>query len=538
MKVISVLLALLLFAGTLTACTQTTEPEIVEEPSAPIGTLETGETTEPETVEEPFAPIETLETEETTEPETAYFTEIIPIKRPFEPVPGNVVMLSRSFQNTLIFTESTIWKTIDYWLFLPEYDGDVWQFTEPTRMMDSAVATDDIERVIENTHILTTDQTLYFLDFERGETVRQVENVTSTYHRHFGTMLNPLRYVRTADGSAWRVDAAEVQRLPDDVELFDGMPREETIPDAMLDLWFGAVRETSGDFVLTEDDVLWRFRFWRGDDEKPEIIMENVQSMMGGIITTYNELWALPRDNDEPHFIMENVQFSYGAIAITLDNEIWSVAHWWEDGEPFFIMENVKSVQNRFGFITEDDTLWWLPSWGNILQEYQPPVRVMENVLRTWWNWSGSEYILTLDGSLWLFDYKENYLVQIFQADVNLANAMERIAGVWDWPNRAGNEIYVNADGTWHHAPGDHGVRGRVELTHDGRTLFVEFIATEGQGPGIEGSRDSGTDNYDWVPHPDPIAGSFSGMYLIDYDRLIILSRWDDSEFEMKRSIL
>ena len=390
-KITSILLTLLLLTGALAACTQTSE--------------------------ELSIPTETPQSEETTEPETVSFPDPIPINRPFEPIPGNVVMLSCTFQNTLIFTEDAIWKMSDSWTFSEEHNGDVWQLTEPARMMDGVVATDNIERVIENTHILTTDQTLYFLDFEHGEVVRQLEDVTSIYHWHVGTLYNPLRYVRTADGSAWRVDTAEVQRLPDDVELFDGMPRGDTIPDALLDKWFDDVREVASEFVLTEDNILWMFRHWWEDDAEPTVVREDVRSLMGGILTTDNVLWTLPWDSDESHFVMEHVRFSDGALAITLDNELWSVAHWWKDGKPFFIMEDVMSVQDRFGFITTDDTLWWLPGWGIVVQEYQPPVRVMENVLRTWWNWSGSEFITTRDGSLWLFNYEDYTLVQIFQAE-------------------------------------------------------------------------------------------------------------------------
>ena len=120
--------------------------------------------------------------------------------------------------------------------------------------------------------------------------------------------------------------------------------------------------------------------------------------------------------------------------------------------------------------------------------------------------------------------------------EVNVAIAMESIAGVWNWPNQAGNAIFINADGTWYHEPGDHSVRGTVELTQDGRKIILEFVATEGHGPGIEGSRNPETNVHAWIPHPNPSAGSFSGTYLIDYDRLVILSRWDDSEVEMERN--
>ena len=120
--------------------------------------------------------------------------------------------------------------------------------------------------------------------------------------------------------------------------------------------------------------------------------------------------------------------------------------------------------------------------------------------------------------------------------EVNFAIAVESIAGVWDWPNRAGNAIFVNANGTWYNSPSDHSVRGKIELTQDGRNFVVEFVAADGFGPGIVESRNPVTNGYYWIPHPNPSAGSFSGIYLIDYDRLIILSRWDDSEFEMERS--
>ena len=412
-KILSVLLVVLLSVGALAACAQVSESGSAGEPYVPAEVVEPDEASQPEQ--------ETPKSEETTEPEPDYSPDFIPIIRPFKPKRGNVVMLSRSFQNTLIFTEDAIWKILDYWTFSEEHNGDVWQLTEPTRMMDSVVATDNIERVIGNTHILTTDQTLYFLDFERGETVRQVENVTSTYHFHFGTLYNPLRYVRAADGSAWRVDSAEAQRLPDDIELFDGMPREDSILDIVsADKWFDYnVRTSSGLFVVTEDNVLWEFDSW-ATDAVPSIIKEDVQVLHWGfIITTDNVLWQLPLwDDREAGFqkIMENVRLFDNWLIITTDNDLWGFRPWNGSG-PFKIMDNVQSIQSFFGFITMDDTLWWLPGW-RMFEEYQEPVRVMENALRTWWNWSESEYILTTDGSLWLFIYGDDDFdfVQIFQA--------------------------------------------------------------------------------------------------------------------------
>ena len=396
-NILSLALVLLLMVGALAACTETPASEV----------------TPPHTEEETPAPAET----EASKPKSTASDVVafIPIHTPFEPLVGNVTMLSRSFQNTLIFTEDAIWKISDSWIFSEEHDGDVWQLTESARMMDSVVAAaGKIERVIENTHILTTDQTLYFLDFELGETVRQAENVTSTYHWHVGTLYNPLRYVRTADGIAWRVDEAERERLPDDVELIDGMPREETIPDALLEQWFDEVRDATFELVLTEDNVLWRFLWWE-DDARPEIVMENVRAIEGWIITTDNELWGIPWDGGEPYFIIGNVKTVDSGLILTLDNELWGFPFWTENEPPVKIMESVKSIQDSFGFITMDDTLWWLRG-QTVTQAFEAPIPVMENVLRTWWNWHGSEYIITLNGSLWLFDYEENFLVQIFQA--------------------------------------------------------------------------------------------------------------------------
>ena len=325
----------------------------------------------------------------------------ISIKTPFAPKPGNVIRISHSFRETLFFTKDSIWKTFN-----------AWSLTEPVRMMDTI---ENIDRVIENTHILTTAQTLYFLDFDYGQVVKQLENISSLYHWHIGTGSNPLRYAQTTDGSKWRVDTAEPIRLPDDTVLECIKPREESISSDILDLWFDEVRDVVSGLVLTENNMLWWFRRLGHDDDIPVKIMENVLSIRGGIITLDNELWILSWETDtpQPYFIMENVKSIENGLIITLNNELWGYNP--RGSEPFLIMNDVKSVQGFFGFIAFDDTLWWLPDWFRLGREHQNPVKIKENVLRTWWNWFGSEYIITIDGSLWLFNYEDLYFVQIFQ---------------------------------------------------------------------------------------------------------------------------
>ena len=348
------------------------------------------------------------------EPLTTY----IPIKIPFAPLAGNVVRISHTYFATLIFTDDAIWKIENVWEFSEELSAYVRQFLKPARMMDTI---DNIERVIENTHLLTTDNTLYFLDFTGGEAVKQLENVVSTYHFHVGTVLNPLRYVRTADGASWRVDEALPIRLSDDYIVRCGRPLgcDGTILDIVsADLWFDSVRDAWSLHVLAEDNILWVFDSF-AYDAVPTKIMADVQTLQRSFfITIDNVLWLLPPwYNKEASLnkVMENVRLVNNGLIITTDNELWGYRPW-RDDEPFKIMENVQSVQYPFGFITLDNTLWWLPDWGRSGEEYQEPIRIKENVLRTWWNWSESEYIKTTDGSLWLFNYQDNYLVQVFQA--------------------------------------------------------------------------------------------------------------------------
>ena len=404
-----------LLLGVLAAC-QTAGPEMVT-PPAP------SETSVPETVTPPAPPTpQETRTPEESPPVEEIETPIdvsaiidIPIHRPFEPSEGNVLIISHSFFNTLFLTDCSIWK-------IPDREN----FSEPKRMMDTV---DSIQRVIaDNTHIITTDGTLYFLDFDNGEAVRQLENVTSFYHFHFGTARNPLRYVRTADGAAWRVDQAQPIRLPDDYVVRCSRPFEEEIFDVIYNQWFDYVRNTAGSWVLTEDNALWRFDSWQYD-AVPTKIAEDIQTLYHGfVITTDNVLWRLPPWDDEEaglNKIMENVESISGSLIITRDNELWGYRRWygWQDEEPFKIMANVQSVQPPsssppFGFIAMDNTLWWLPNWIWPNQGLHEPIPVKDNVLRTWRNWLWSQYIMTTDGSLWLFNYEGeyNYFVQVFQA--------------------------------------------------------------------------------------------------------------------------
>ena len=123
--------------------------------------------------------------------------------------------------------------------------------------------------------------------------------------------------------------------------------------------------------------------------------------------------------------------------------------------------------------------------------------------------------------------------------------AVESIAGVWDWPSGGGNPIFVNTDGTWNHTLGDTDIRGKVELAQDSGNYAVEFVALEWFGAGaiydsygnLTGKGfDPETNEYIWVCVPEEHNPWFFGTYSIDYDRLIILSPWNDTEFEMERS--
>ena len=333
----------------------------------------------------------------------------ISIERPFEPIPGNVIFLSHYFWNTLIFTDCSIWKmanAIDY-------------FSEPVRAMDTV---DNIEMVIENTHVITSDKTLYYLDFENGEMVKQLENLVSIYRNHIGTAANPLQYARTADGTSWRVDTAQPEKLPDDYNVRNIAPQGSYGFNALKNLRFDEIRKMfQYSFILTEDNILWRSGY-SGNGTRLEKIKEDVLTFTpftpSFIVTLDNVLWRFPSSGEEAGFtkVMENVRAVEGRFFITTDNELWG---FWspEATRPFKIMEDVYSIQIQsfLGFVTMDDTLWWLSGWGREGAEYQRLIQVKENVSHTWWNWGHSEYIITTDRSLWLINYEYNYLVQIFQ---------------------------------------------------------------------------------------------------------------------------
>ena len=123
--------------------------------------------------------------------------------------------------------------------------------------------------------------------------------------------------------------------------------------------------------------------------------------------------------------------------------------------------------------------------------------------------------------------------------------AVESIAGVWGWPDGGGNPIFVNADGSWYHTLGDTDIRGKVQFTQDSGSYAVEFVALQWLGAGAiydsygnltgEGF-DPETNEYIWACVTEEHNPWFFGIYSIDDDRLIILSPWNDSEFEMERS--
>ena len=136
---------------------------------------------------------------------------------------------------------------------------------------------------------------------------------------------------------------------------------------------------------------------------------------------------------------------------------------------------------------------------------------------------------------------------------IDAVTAMESLAGVWWWPESGPNPIYVYADGTWLHNSGDIGIRGTVQFTQAGESYFVEFIVTEGRGPGAIGGYvwnrkasenwepdDDWEPNYDWMPahywmtdYPQYVAW-FSGTYNVVYDRLIFSVSHDDLVFEIE----
>jgi len=71
---------------------------------------------------------------------------------------------------------------------------------------------------------------------------------------------------------------------------------------------------------------------------------------------------------------------------------------------------------------------------------------------------------------------------------VEFATVIQSLAGVWDWPEGAGNPIYIYNDGTWRHSSGDVGVYGNINITGSGENFSLVFIVTHAEGPGAYGS--------------------------------------------------
>ena len=64
----------------------------------------------------------------------------------------------------------------------------------------------------------------------------------------------------------------------------------------------------------------------------------------------------------------------------------------------------------------------------------------------------------------------------------------QSLAGTWDWPDGAGNPVFIYPDGTWEHSSGDVGVYGNISVTESGENFSLVFVVTHAEGPGAYGS--------------------------------------------------
>ncbi|MCL2436518.1 MAG: hypothetical protein FWD00_00610 [Clostridiales bacterium] len=64
----------------------------------------------------------------------------------------------------------------------------------------------------------------------------------------------------------------------------------------------------------------------------------------------------------------------------------------------------------------------------------------------------------------------------------------QSLSGTWDWPDGAGNPVFIYPDGTWEHSSGDVGVYGNISVTESGENFSLVFVVTHAEGPGAYGS--------------------------------------------------
>ena len=154
--------------------------------------------------------------------------------------------------------------------------------------------------------------------------------------------------------------------------------------------------------------------------------------------------------------------------------------------------------------------------------------------------WFSGIYYVDYD-RLFILDFVNDWAFEMQRdrpeaPEIDIASLfISSLAGVWNWPDYAENPIFVNPDGTWSQMQGNVLISGEIELTQDGGNFAFQFIATKGRGPGIEGSFNPRTNAYYSVPIPIPNELGFFGTYLVEYDRLLVLSHPDHPEMELGR---
>jgi len=74
------------------------------------------------------------------------------------------------------------------------------------------------------------------------------------------------------------------------------------------------------------------------------------------------------------------------------------------------------------------------------------------------------------------------------EVTVDYYEIIQSLAGTWDWPDGAGNPIFIYNDGTWRHSSGDVGLYGNISITESGGNFSLVFIVTQAEGPGAYGS--------------------------------------------------
>jgi len=114
---------------------------------------------------------------------------------------------------------------------------------------------------------------------------------------------------------------------------------------------------------------------------------------------------------------------------------------------------------------------------------------------------------------------------------------IQSLAGIWDWPDGAGNQVFICNAGAWEHIPGDVGLYGNVSIAEYYGDFLLEFTVTRAEGPGAFG----------WIPpgETSPASGTEDGwrygdvwgrgVYSPTFSELH-LENWDGSMLLMERS--